>query len=277
MAGYATGTSRNGQPWLCSGEGPNLLLYFPGLNDALADVRQWPHFTSALIKSWTRRHRVCVISRRPGMPAGYSIGDMTRDYAETAGELIEECRPPSGKALIAGVSMGGLCALQFAHDYPGLTEAAGVHSAAHRPHPRTLAIAEEWQQLARAGRWHELYHSLNNATFSGLYRLGFSFFSTLLSPWLRQPPAHADDFIHSIEACRHFDLSRQLADIRKPVQMIAGDQDQLFPVALLRECASHLPDGSLELIPGGGHGVLIDHKRAFDAIFTVFLQRNEQG
>lgn len=253
------------------GNGPRLMVYFPGVNDALADVHRLSFVSSNILNPWARHHTAIVISRRRGIPAGYTIADISRDYAEAIAAFIDQYQPATGKAHIAGVSMGGFCALQFAHDYPELTASVGIHSAAHRPHHQTVAAAAEWQRLALDGRWGELYRALNNVTFSGIYRVGFNLLDMLLSPWVHHPPEHPQDFIHSIEACRAFDLGDSLHTINLPAQMIAGDRDALFPVDLLRECAAGLPHCKLELIAGGGHGVIVDHKRQFDNAFNAFL------
>lgn len=265
------GVSSNGLPWLRVGDGPHLLIYFPGINDALADVHHWSHMSLYLLLSWTRQHTVIVISRRRGLPSGYTIADMTRDYAEAVAAMIETFRPPHGRAHIAGVSMGGFCALQFGHDYPQLTASLGLHSSAYRPHPETVSAAGEWQRLARDGHWQQLYRALNDLTFNGIHRVGFNLFGMLLSPWVQHPPDYPQDFSRSIDACCGFDLSGCLGMIDLPVQMIAGDRDRLFPVELLRECAAGLPDCRLDLITGAGHGVIIDHKFRFDSLFTRFL------
>ena len=53
------------------------------------------------------------------------------------------------------------------------------------------------------------------------------------------------------------DLLPRLSELRIPVALVAADRDRIVPsVPCAQEMAAHLPDVTLEVVPGGGHLIL---------------------
>jgi pimeloyl-ACP methyl ester carboxylesterase len=67
----------------------------------------------------------------------------------------------------------------------------------------------------------------------------------------RQPP---EAIIAALEALRDRpDRTSELAEIRCPALVLAGEQDRRTPEAVSRALADGLPAGRLQTIPGAGH------------------------
>jgi 3-oxoadipate enol-lactonase len=68
------------------------------------------------------------------------------------------------------------------------------------------------------------------------------------------------------------DSIHQLADIRIPVLAIAGDEDQVTPVAGARQIAEGVADGRLVVIPKAGHLSNLEDERSFNGALMSFLE-----
>lgn len=266
-----SGTTSNGLDWLCTGNGNEILVYFPGINDALQGVHDNPVIQSLIVAPLLRHRRVYLVGRRRNIPAGYRLRDFGRDYIGAIEEIISHENIHARRVDIAGVSMGGLCALQVAADRPRLVRRLGIHSAAHRIDPGFLARAEYWGRLAREKRWRKLYRALNRDTFDRQTRMILDLLITL-APWLARRPRFPQDFTYSLQACRDVDLGPRLHSIQAPAQLITGDRDPVFPWQLAQECAHRMPQCELTLIPGG-HGIIIEQQAEFERAFSAFMQQ----
>jgi len=60
-------------------------------------------------------------------------------------------------------------------------------------------------------------------------------------------------------ACTDFDLREAIAYIEAPAWVIVGNEDQLTPVAYAHFLADRLPAARLQIIPGSGHMVVLEH------------------
>lgn len=105
------GYFRNGLPYTRIGSGPRNLVIFVGLSFSHKPP-------SGLWYRWVRRFAkdftVYMVGRKPRLPTGYSMRDMSEDYAtmvkEEFGEPVD----------IMGVSTGGPIAQHFAVDHSNL-------------------------------------------------------------------------------------------------------------------------------------------------------------
>jgi 3-oxoadipate enol-lactonase len=68
------------------------------------------------------------------------------------------------------------------------------------------------------------------------------------------------------------DSTQHLADIAVPVLAIAGDEDQITPVAGARQIADGVADGRLVVIPKAGHLSNLEDEQAFNGALLSFLQ-----
>jgi 3-oxoadipate enol-lactonase len=84
--------------------------------------------------------------------------------------------------------------------------------------------------------------------------------------------AHPEGVARALLAMRDRpDSTRQLGDIRVPVLAIAGDEDQVTPVAAARQIADGVAEGRLVVIPKAGHLSNLEDVKSFNGALTSFL------
>ena len=267
---FETGTLPPGLPYLRLAGGPQVLVFFPGIGDALRPAAREVAFGRQMFAAFQDTCTVYLVSRRVALPEGVSIADMAQDYAAAVADIRDRERPADGRVDIMGMSFGGLIAYAFAAEHPDMIRRMVIAMAAHTAGPALTAAAGRWQALARQGRWLMLYLDMAGRTYGGVHRLMWQTM-LLLGPWLARPPAVPETFIRAIDAALTFDIADRLDRITPPTLIIGGESDRLFPSALLSEDAARLPNASCLLIPGSGHGVFQEKKTAFDRAVLAFL------
>lgn len=69
------------------------------------------------------------------------------------------------------------------------------------------------------------------------------------------------------------DSSPTLAEIKRPVLVIGGADDQLFPQTEFQNIAGALADGRLEILPDAGHMSNLDQPDLFNEAVRLFLRK----
>ncbi len=243
--------------------GPRRLVVFPGVADALWDVRAYAWSLPYRYRAFTNDFTVWLISRKRGLPAGYSTRDMAADYAAALQADV-------GPAHVLGLSMGGCIATHLAADFPPLVQRLVIACAAHRPSDEGRRIPERWLALAREQRWREFYLDLARVTLREYQHTFYEF----LAPLLRVRATDPGDFLISLEACLAHDATQRLPAIRAPTLIIGGQHDPFFPEPILREAAARIPNASLHLLNGAGHAAPSLHKEEFERVVLDFLSRS---
>ena len=242
-----TGASHNGLPYNRVGLGPRTLVAFPGLlfeNKALTGLsaRMMLSRYSFLQAEYT----TYVVSRKPGLPHGYSMRNMADDYAAMIRE--EYGRPVD----VIGTSTGGSIAQHLAADSPDLVRRLVIHSSAHTLGDAGKEVQLRVGHLARQRRWREANAALLGFVMSsGRWgRFEAALGSLLVSLAAPEDPS---DLIVTVEAEDVHDFSDRLSEITAPTLVIAGDQDPFYSETLFRETAEGTPNARLILYKGMGH------------------------
>lgn len=242
-----TGYFRNGLPYNRLGHGPRILVVFQGLvfeNKPLTGLSAW--FMLSMYKFLKQEYTTYVVTRKPGLPDGYSMQNMANDYAMM---IWEEFAPPVD---VIGTSTGGSIAQHFAADHPELVRRLVLHSSAY-----TLGDAAEKVQirvgdLARQRKWREA-----SAVLFGfmLQRNRFGKIAVMLGSLLMSLTAPNDpsDLVVTVKAEDKHDFKDRLAEITAPTLVIAGDQDPVYSETLFRETAESILNASLIIYAGKGH------------------------
>ncbi len=250
------GYFKSGLPFNRFGNGPRPLIIFAGLsveNKPLAGLRL------ALLKPFKplgTDYTVYAVNRRPGIPEGYTLADMAKDYATT---IREELESPVD---VIGVSLGGLIAQVFAADHPDLVRRLVVYKAACRLSSESRPIINRWADLAKERRWREVFTGLLETTL--LRRRGLGKYATLpistfvwllvfMFSKLSRRRLDPSDFVAAIEAELKFDFCSRLDEIKAPTLVIGGGRDPFFPKELLEETAVGIPGARLIVHPKAGH------------------------
>jgi pimeloyl-ACP methyl ester carboxylesterase len=168
---------------------------------------------------------------------------------EIAREILAAAPP---RFMLVGLSMGGYVCLEMLRQSPERVAKLALLATSARPDtPEQTMQRKEQIAAAREGRFAEL----PDAAFPHLVH-----------------PAHRDDaglqrlvrrmaeesgpeaFIHQQTATMNRPDSRpDLADIRCPTLVLAGDADEIIPDAHSRELADTIADSRLTIVPECGH------------------------
>jgi pimeloyl-ACP methyl ester carboxylesterase len=261
-----SGHLAGGLPFVRFGEGPRKFVVFPPINDALQDVTHGARFFRWYFRRFAEDHTVYLVSRRRGLPSGYTTRDMAADYGEALARDI-------GPAHVMGLSLGGLVAQHFAADYPEHVESLVIGVAARGLGQEGKEIVRRWIGLAQAGRWRDLHAEMVVSMYTGVRRPLYDLLARLLGGAVVRNPAAREDFVVSAEAALNHDADDRLEAIGARTLVVGGAQDRIFPESLQRDTAERIPGAAVRLIEGVGHGAFDERKRDFDAAVKGFIRR----
>ena len=241
-----SGHFRIGLPYNSTGQGVRPLVIFPGLT-----FENKPQFGMLFMYKFLESdYTLYGVLRKPGMPQGYTLGDMADDYAVMIREEF------GGPVDVLGISTGGSIALQFAADHPDLVHRVVIHSSAHTLNETAKQLQLEVAQLAQQGRWMQAWAVL----------VGTIYPQTGLGKWLAQPlvwlsagllslnaPNNPTDLVVTVEAEDKFAFKNRLAEIVAPTLVTGGMNDFFYSPALFRETADGIPNAKLCLYEKIGH------------------------
>lgn len=251
----------DGLPYVRLGSGQRMVAIFPGLADAAWDVTSAKWDFPSQFCPLANKFTVYIISRRRGLPRGYTTRDMAADYARAFESRI-------GSAIVLGISLGGYVAQHFAADYPDYVDQLVIASAAYRVSDQGRHSPEHWLALAKENRWREFYRDIARVTMQEYNQR----FSRFLAPLVRTPECNPADFLVSLEACLAHDSMESLPRIQAPTLLIGGTKDMFFPPSLLQETAQCIPHATLRFINGAGHSAYELRRNEFANAVMEFLE-----
>jgi pimeloyl-ACP methyl ester carboxylesterase len=257
-----TGYFKNNLPYIRIGDSPRNLVIFGGQDfDHKPPSSLWlPMFTGSY-KRLAEGFTVYVVSRKPGLPVGYSMQDMSNDYATMIKNEL------GGPVDVMGISTGGPIAQYFAVDHPQLVRRLVLALTGYRLTEQGAELQRRMGDLARQRKWRAAY----STTVGGMYPRGIKKYLVKLFMWLfgaMGAPADPSDGLIEIEAEDKHDFKERLAEIKVPTLVIGGDEDYFYPI---RETAAGIPNAKLVLYEGSGHNVIFKHNRQLSEAILAFL------
>jgi pimeloyl-ACP methyl ester carboxylesterase len=262
-----TGYSKNGLPYARMDGGPRTLVVFDGLDfshkpPSGMELRLMSGFVKKLAGDFT----VYQVRRKPGLPEGYSMSDMSDDYAVMIKEEL------GGPVDIMGISTGGPIAQHFAVDHSDLVDHLVLAMAGYRLTDNGRQLQRRIAELVREGRWRAAAAAMATALTTGVAGLLLKSVFWLFGKSGFGSPASTSDGLVEIEAEDRHDFKERLAEIKVPTLVIGGDKDFFYPI---RETAEGIPDSKLVLYEGVGHTAI--RKREFGEDVLAFLTGDTGG
>jgi pimeloyl-ACP methyl ester carboxylesterase len=263
------GSLHGGLPYLAVGAGPPLVV-FSGLSAEHANptgLGRW--FALQTLKPMARHFTVYAVNRKPGLPAGSTIGDLAGHYADAI------AREFPGPVCVWGISTGGSIAQQFAIDHPQLVRRLVLAATACRLSPYGRQVQRRLAELVKDDRPRRAYAALGPALAATA--AGGRGFAALM--WLFGGSQRVDDpsdMLVTVAAEDVFDAAAQLHRITAPTLVVAGGRDRFYAPELFRETAERIPGARLRLYPDKGHAGVMTHKPAIREI-VAFLRADRQA
>jgi 2-hydroxy-6-oxonona-2,4-dienedioate hydrolase len=258
-AGEAQTVEIDGMPirYLAAGEGPPLVLLH-GAGDNSLDWR-W------VLPALARKHRVYA----PDLPGSPDSARPAADYSPAFFERFTAAFVDAlgiGRATFVGNSLGGLIALRLALSEPDrvraliLVDGAGLGSAIN---PMFTSVNVPFLGESAMPFWR---------TRAGAYQRAWGRTALLFAhppgsvprEWLAeqcrlaQSPGYLEAHLSVLRAIvsplgQREVLVERLPSLKVPTLVVWGERDRVFPQSQAREAVTHLPEGSLSLIPNCGH------------------------
>lgn len=262
------GTTLNNIPFAqVDGGSKTMLVWTGGPGNNLPRGWGFSQFTKGLAPLFDE-YSMVLLSRRSGMPEGYTTRDMSDDYAE-----VITSEYGGHVDLIIGISYGGIIAQHFAADHPDLCDHIVICSAAYTVSDDGKKLDYRFADLISQGKPRQAYQ-LFAPVFSS-NRLIQAGMRAIL--WLFGPAMQGDgddevfrrDVLIEADAELAHDGRDSLSRISMPTLILAGDHDNYFPLELFQETAEYIPDGKLHIYPGKGHNVISDKQVAEDILAWI--------
>ncbi|OAT81360.1 alpha/beta fold hydrolase [Desulfotomaculum copahuensis] len=164
---------------------------------------------------------------------------------------------PDRPFYLAGHSMGGAIALDFARYYPLLLKGIILVGTGAR-----LRVLPAMLEAFRRGESYDLTAlAYSNEAPDLLLRSAREELAGV-------PPAV---LLADYTACDHFDLMPELSTINVPALVISADRDQLTPLKYGRYLADTLPRAELAVVHGAGHMMMLEEPARVNDILRHFL------
>jgi len=247
------------------GDGPETLLLINGVGD---DLEGWAFqrddLAAAGLRVVTFDNRGCGQSSQP--PGPYTSVEMARDTKGLADAL------GLTSFHLAGVSMGGVIAQEYAAAYPDDLRSVVLASTYAKPDPFTYAAFEVWALIAEAAGMPMMMRQQAPWVFSSdFYANQPERLAGFLADMERTTqPAAA--FAAQIGALLTHDCSARLASIRTPALVLASADDIIIKPPLSRALHASLPAAQWALLPGGHAGFIEDPARWNRAVIEFVSQ-----
>ena len=247
------------------GHGSKNLVIFPGLSDGLATVKGKALFLRAPYQRFLEEYSVYMFSRKNSMPEGYTIRQMAEDQALAMKAL------GIGRAVVLGVSQGGMISQYLAIDHPELVEKLILAVTAPYANDTVKNAVRSWIEMAEQGDHVRLMVDTAEKMYTRAYleknRKVFAFMARFTKP------RSYERFFRNARAILEFDARGELSKISCPTLIIAGDDDQTVGNDAPRELKNGIPNSRVFVYQGLGHGAFEEARDFYDRVYQFCESR----
>ena len=245
--------------------GPAVVFSHGTLMDATMFAPQLDHLAERGYRAIAYNSRVLT-----GAPGPHTLGDLVDDCRA----LLDECG--IGRCVLAGMSVGGFMALEFALAYPERLSGLILIAATSKDY-----TAEE--RAAYRGQFDKLDADGMVPRDFAEWVAPFCFGETTLrrnpalvehwvERWATTMPARAVHF-QGDSWIDKADITGRLATVRVPALVIHGEEDVPLPIDRAQAMADALPNATLVRVAHAGHSVNLEQPEVVNAAIARFLGR----
>jgi 3-oxoadipate enol-lactonase len=181
-------------------------------------------------------------------PAPYAIHDFSTDLLALLDNL------DIARAIIVGISVGGMIALDFSASWPERVQA--------------LVLCDTAPIIGTADLWND---RINKIRAGGMQSMAEAILSRWFAPTFKEesPAAYRgcynmltrmplEGYASTCEAIRDADLSEAAQTIKSRTLILCGTEDVSTPPDVARGLAERMLDAQFQEIPGAGHSTCIE-------------------
>jgi len=267
------GTFKPGIPYLRFGGGPKtLLLLAGGPGNVVPKGFGASGFTRGMAP-FTPEYTIYLVTRKSGLPQGYTTKNMADDYAELIRQEF------GGRVdLVVGASYGGLIGQHLAADHPDLFGHLVIAMAAHRISEAAKRIDARYAELISQRRDREAMALRAEAVLpEGVLRRALKAVLWVFGKPLLGPidDTFRRDVVVEARAELAHDALDSLSRINVPVLLVGSDDDFAFPPSYMQEMAALIKNATLKVYRGGHTAAFLDKRFVGDVReFTSRTGRN---
>ncbi|MGF1501705.1 MAG: 3-oxoadipate enol-lactonase [Paracoccaceae bacterium] len=231
-------------------------------NSLGTDFRVWDPLLAHLPAGW---RRIRYDKRGHGLsdcpPGPWQIADHVADLEGLLAALGVE------RAVVIGLSVGGLIAQMLAHRHPERVRALVLCDTAARI--GTEALWSERMAKIEAGGIPAISADILTRWFTAKTRAD----ATRLAPWRNMlERTTAAGYLETCRALRDCDHRAMTAELRLPCLAVAGEADGSTPPELVRETAALIPGSRFEVIRGAGHIPCVEQPAVLGRLIAEFVE-----
>jgi 3-oxoadipate enol-lactonase len=243
---------KEGAPWLT-------------LSHSLAcSVRMWDE----QIASFKDRYRILAYDTRGHGQSSAPVGDYTLEQlADDLKGLLEHLK--ISQTHYCGLSMGGMIGQTFALKYPGILQTLVLADTSSRIPPEVGPVWEERIKVAQTQGMQALVQPTLERWFTAPYRSAHPETMQRVGKLIADTPVPG--YVGCCRAIPKLNLTARLKEIKVPIQIIVGADDQGTPVAMSQAIHDNAPGSRLDILPQAAHLSNIEQPQAFDRALGAFL------
>ena len=250
--------------YISFGRGKKNLIMIPGVGDGLTTVKGLAVPMAFLYRKLSDDYKVYVFSRKNRLEEGCSTKNMADDQAQAMRKL------GITKAVVIGVSQGGMIAQHLAIDHADMVEKLVLVVTLARQNRTVQQALGKWKLLAEQGDHKALMIDNAEKSYSEKYLKKYRLIYPMLG--VIGKPKDYERFLIQLNSCLEHDTYDDLEKIKCPTLVIGGDRDKIVGADASIELADRIPNSELFIYKGLGHGL---YEEATDFISRVqsFLSR----
>ena len=175
-------------------------------------------------------------------------------------------------AHVYGLSMGGMIAQELAIRFPDRVRGLVLGCTSHGGPRAVLPTPKLAAALTSRGAPAELRAQLaGQALFSDEFRRREPALARRYLGLLDEHRTSTRGLASHLAASTYHDTRARLDRIVAPTLVVHGERDALTPVANARLLADAIPDATLAVLPGAGHGYLLEQPDEAHRVFDTWL------
>lgn len=243
---------KEGAPWLT-------------LSHSLAcSVRMWDE----QIATFKDRYRILAYDTRGHGQSAAPAGDYTLEQlADDLKGLLDHLK--ISQTHYCGLSMGGMIGQNFALKYPGVLQTLVLADTSSRIPPEVGPMWEERIKIAQSQGMQPLVQPTLERWLTPAYRDAHPETVARVGKLIADTPVPG--YVGCCRAIPKLDLTARLKEIKVPIQIIVGADDQGTPVAMSKIIHENAPGSRLDILPNAAHLSNIEQPQAFDRALGEFL------
>jgi pimeloyl-ACP methyl ester carboxylesterase len=251
------GTFKNGIPYLRFGSGAKTMLFLAGGPGNLVPKGLGASGFVRGMKPFAQEYTIYLVTRKSGLPEGYTTKNMSDDYAE-----LIRAEFGGHVDMVLGASFGGMIAQHFAADHADLFDHLVIVMAAHKVTDEAKNIDIRYAELLSQHKDRAAMASRAGAAFNGVVKyiatgLLWIFGKTLLGS---VSDTFRKDVVIEAKAEVAHESVESLKRINVPVLLVGGDTDFAFPVSYMNEMAALIKQSTLKIYKGGHTAAFMDKR-----------------